>query len=181
MDELISVELAGHETVFPLERSAHEELSRYFERARRRLIDNPDRDEILEDLERSVGTRLSQVPVAVGGRINAAVMTEVLTEVGDVDRETVDQPHHAMGAQPARGRFWCRIEEGKWFGGLCAGIAAYGNFRVDWVRTVFIFGGLVTGGLLGVAYLVALLIVPSVASVAEYERQRDAPRAEPRV
>lgn len=180
MDELISVELAGHDTAFPLERSAHGELSRYFERARRRLADNPDRDEIIEDLERSVGTRLSQVSVGIGGRIDAAVMTEVLAGVGDVDRENVDHPHHVMDPQPARGRFWCRIQEGKWFGGLCGGIAAYGNFRIDWVRTVFIIGGLVTGGLLGVAYLVALLFVPSIASVAEYERQRDASRVEPR-
>ncbi|MFI7026235.1 PspC domain-containing protein [Micromonospora sp. NPDC049900] len=56
------------------------------------------------------------------------------------------------GGRP-RGLFWCRINEGKWFGGVCLGVAAYGEFRVDWLRTVALLLTLFTGGLLAVAYL----------------------------
>ncbi|MFI7080042.1 PspC domain-containing protein [Micromonospora sp. NPDC049903] len=71
---------------------------------------------------------------------------------------------------------WCRINEGKWFGGVCLGVAAYGEFRVDWVRTVVLLLTLFTGGLFAVAYLVLMLVLPVVPTVAEYERRRDAPR-----
>ncbi|MFF0721789.1 PspC domain-containing protein [Micromonospora sp. NPDC003816] len=67
----------------------------------------------------------------------------------------------------SRGRFSnaarFRINEGKWFGGICLGVAAYGEFRVDWVRTV-------------VLLLILMLVLPLVPTVADYERQRDAPR-----
>jgi len=36
----------------------------------------------------------------------------------------------AVGQRPARAPFWCRINEGKWFGGICLGISARGGFRV---------------------------------------------------
>ncbi|MFC0526442.1 PspC domain-containing protein [Phytohabitans kaempferiae] len=78
----------------------------------------------------------------------------------------------------ARGRFFCRINDGKWFGGICLGIAAYGEFDVDWVRTVVLLLTLFSGGLLGVAYLILLLVLPVVPTVTEYERRRDAPRYE---
>ncbi|TBL45025.1 PspC domain-containing protein [Verrucosispora sp. SN26_14.1] len=80
----------------------------------------------------------------------------------------------------SRGRFSnaarSRINEGKWFGGICLGVAAYGEFRVDWVRTVVLLLTLFTGGLLAVAYLILMLVLPVVPTVADYERQRDAPR-----
>lgn len=67
-----------------------------------------------------------------------------------------------------------RIDEGKWFGGVCLGIAAYGGFRVDWVRTVVLLLSLLTGGLLAVGYLALMLVLPVVPTVTDYERQRDA-------
>ncbi|WP_431727397.1 PspC domain-containing protein [Verrucosispora sp. TAA-831] len=79
------------------------------------------------------------------------------------------------GGRP-RGRFWCRINEGKWFGGVCLGVAAYGEFRVDWLRTVALLLTLFTGGLLAVAYLVLMLVLPVLPTVADYERPRNAPR-----
>ncbi len=57
---------------------------------------------------------------------------------------------------------------GKWFGGLCLGIAVRGDFRVDWVRTIGIFLALVTGGLIGIVYLALLLFLPRVETVDEY-------------
>lgn len=79
-----------------------------------------------------------------------------------------------QGGAP-RGRFRCRIKEGSRFGGICLGIAAYGDFRVDWVRTVVLLLALFTGGLVAVAYLILLLVLPVVPTMAEYERRRDQP------
>ena len=44
--------------------------------------------------------------------------------------------------------------------GVCNGIAAYSELGVDWVRTGFVLGSLVTGGRLVVVYIALALILP---------------------
>ncbi|GIF47702.1 phage shock protein C (PspC) family protein [Asanoa ferruginea] len=163
MDEPTFVRLTGHVTAFPATLAARDALRSYLDGARRQLLADPDADEIVRDLESAIGDRLSSFP----GPVTGAEMAAVLAELGPV-RPTVP----AARVQP-RGRFWCRIKEGNWFGGVCLGIAARGEFDVDWVRTVVLLLTLVTGGLLGVAYLILLLFLPVVPTVAEYERLRD--------
>ncbi len=63
----------------------------------------------------------------------------------------------------------CRIEEGKQISGLCLGIATRADLRVDWVRSIAVILGLLTGGLLALAYLVALLFAPRLHTVSEYQ------------
>lgn len=173
MRELILVELTGHTATFPLDESARDELAAYLRGSDERLVGDPDSGEIVADLERSIGDRLRTLLPGAGDRISLEQMRSVLAEVGSVGSgEAVP----ATAAGPTRGRFFCRIQQGKWFGGICAGIAAYGNFRVDWVRTVFILLGLFSGGLLIAVYLIALIPLPTVNTVADYERMRDAPR-----
>jgi phage shock protein C len=104
--------------------------------------------------------------------VTGSQMAAILAELGPVSPARPSPPS-AEGR--SRGRLWCRINEGKWFGGVCLGIAAYGGFRVDTgVRTVVLL--LTLRGLLAVAYLVLLLVLPVVPTVTDYERQRDAPR-----
>jgi phage shock protein PspC (stress-responsive transcriptional regulator) len=57
----------------------------------------------------------------------------------------------------------CRIDEGKTISGLCLGVGTRAEARVDWLPTVAFFLLLLTGGLLGVAYLIALLLLPAYA------------------
>ena len=165
MDEPLSIRLTGHVAAFPAAPAARDALRRYLDDARRSLHSDPDADEIVRDLESAIGDRLSTLPR--DAPVTGARMAAILAELGPVG------PGPAAGS---RGRFWCRIDEGKWFGGVCLGIAAYGGFRVDWVRTVVLLLTLLTGGLLAVPYLVLLLFLPAVPTVTDYERRRDAPR-----
>ena len=48
--------------------------------------------------------------------------------------------------------------------GVCNGLAAYADIRVDWVRTIFVFATLVTGGLFVVVYIVMAFILPVAAT-----------------
>lgn len=170
MDELISVRLTGHDTRFALAPEAHGKLVRYREDARAALRGDADRDEIVADLESAIGDRLAGL--GAGELITGPQMEAALAEVGLVGS---DRAPAYRTAGPPRGRFWCRIKEGSWFGGVCLGIAAYGEFRVDWVRTVVLLLALATGGFLGIVYLGLLLVLPVVPDMAEYESRRDAP------
>lgn len=153
--------LSGHAGAFPLATGAHQRLLRYLTAAREAVASEPDGDETARDLETAIGDRMRHELDTGADHIDVVTMTRILDEAGPV-----------RGARDAAERpFWCRIDEGKWFGGLCLGIAAKGQFSTDWVRTIAFFGLLVTGGVLGVAYLVALLVVPRVQSVDEYRRR----------
>lgn len=175
MTDPMSIRLTGHVAAFPATVEARHALRQYLDDARHALRSDPDADEIVRDLESAIGDRLSALPGSGEAAVTGARMATLLAELGPVG------PAPARTGPPSeagrsRGRFWCRIDEGKWFGGLCLGIAAYGGFRVDWVRTVVLLLTVFTGGLLAVAYLVLLLVLPVVPTVTDYERQRDSPR-----
>jgi len=163
MDEPISLRLTGHAAAFPATRDARDALRRYLDDARARLRFDADGDEIVRDLESAIGDRLSPHDVLTGTR-----MTAILADLGPVG---VAHP------SPPRGRFLCRIQEKQWFGGICGGLAAYGNVSLDWTRTIVLALLVLTGGLLAIPYLVLLFVLPVVPTFAEYERQRDSPPA----
>lgn len=173
MDDTTFITLSGHAKAISLTASAHERLLQYLDDARSALGADPDADETIRDLETSLGDRLHSFAARPGQLIEDAEMKSILVAAGPV---VSANPADRTRLGPARGAFWCRIEQGKWFGGLCLGIATRGDFRVDWVRTVAILLALLTAGLIGVAYLALLLFLPRVETVAEYRRLREAPR-----
>jgi phage shock protein C len=174
MDDLISQQLSGHSSPFALARDAHAILQQYLRNARGDLGSNPDGDEILRDLESSIGDHLTALHPATGKPVTRDQIQAILAGLGTISS---DSARPVVGAGATRGRFWCRITEGKWFGGICLGIAAYGTFRVDWVRTVILLLTILTGGILAVVYLILLLVLPVVSDVSEYEHRRDSPRS----
>ena len=174
MESLHHIRLSGHAEPIPLSAAAHERLLRYLADARRALASDPDGDETVRDLEASLAEQLRQIVDSSQQPVDDPRMEALLSAAGVVPNQGGSA---AQAVAPARGPFWCRIDQGKWFGGLCLGIAARGDFRVDWVRTIAILLALVTAGTAGIGYLAVLLFVPRVETVAEYRQLRDAPRA----
>lgn len=162
MDKTIVITLTGHARQYRLEQAAYDRLSRYLDRAVSRLQDDPDRAEVLGDLERSVGDKL-EVALGSGDRlVTAADIDGVLEEIGAVD--TGREPA-ADGAGPEpRPRRLRRIRQGQQIAGVCNGLSAYADIRVDWVRTLFVLGALVTGGLIGLLYIALAFILPVTAT-----------------
>ncbi len=156
MDRTINVGLTGHAEQFRLDPDAYERLSRYLERAAARLQGDPDRAEVLADLERSIGDRLV-ASVGSGDRlVSAAEIDRILDEIGTVD---TGQSH--VNDEPAtRPRRLQRIREGQQIAGVCNGLAAYSEIDVAWVRTLFVLGTLATGGLLALLYIALAFILP---------------------
>ena len=60
-----------------------------------------------------------------------------------------------------------RVREGQQIAGVCTGLAAYSEIDVDWVRTVFVLGTLVTAGVLGIVYIAMAFILPVAATPAD--------------
>ena len=170
MDQIHHIRLSGHTEAIPLSAPASSRLLGYLADARTALGSTPNAEETLRDRETEIGSRLLRIIAALGGPVTDIQMATLLSDIGPVDGQRL-----ASGAPASapRGPFWARIDEGKWFGGICLGIAVRGDFDVAWVRTVVFFAMLFTGGFLIAVYLVALLFLPRIESVEEYRRLRD--------
>ncbi len=187
MREQVSVMLTGHDVGYPLDAGAHAALRAYFDESAARLVGDPDRAEILEDIERSVGDRLSALPREQGDPVTADQMGAVLSAVGPVEGgysgvppEPIDAGSTTAAVGVARGRFLCRITEGQSVAGVCTGLAAYAQVPHDAVQWVFVLLAIFTGGLFALVYLVLVVVLQVVPTVADYERMRDSPRGSAR-
>ncbi len=95
MNHVISVSLNGRE--YRLEKSAHAEMDRYLEDAKRRLKDDPDAEEIIGDLERSFAEKCDKTLQQYRNVITEGDVKEMLQSVGIVE-SLADQS--ASSAEP---------------------------------------------------------------------------------
>ena len=168
MDKTIVIGLTGHADRFRLAEEAYEELTRYLDRAAARLHDDPDRAEVLHDLERSIGDKLAARLAGADRLLGSTDIEAVLDEIGSV--ETGDGLAHGAGsgtsstgpaaAPSPRPRRLHRVREGQQLAGVCNGLAAYAELRVDWVRTLFLLATVVTAGAFAIVYVVLAFILP---------------------
>lgn len=171
MSDSVTLQLSGHATVFSVTPEAKARFHDYLRGARGALHGDPDRDEIVRDLEASIGDHLTASAAEHEPPITLDQMEAVLGEIGEIG--AIASVREVEGTP--RGRFFCRITEGRWIGGVCLGLAAYGGFDVRWVRLAAVVAALFSLGVAIVVYLLLLLVLPEVPSVEEYERRRDTP------
>jgi len=131
MQQVIQVSLSGHPAMFRLEMDAFDTLRHYLDRARERLSEDPDLEEVLNDLEQSIGEKLAVRLLSIESVITQAEVEAVLAEIGSVETG-VAKP--VATANLTRGRRLYRIQEGQEYFGVCQGLAAYSNIDVELVR-----------------------------------------------
>jgi phage shock protein C len=166
MEKVILISLSGSPMKFKASQEAYNTLSQYLDRARTRLSADPDRDEVMRDLEQSIGAKLAprtqnEETILEVGDINA-----VLAEVGPVDTGSGD-PSVAQPAPRGKRRL-VRIKEGQDILGICQGLSAYSDIDVDWLRFIFLALAAVTGGIFILVYFTAGFFLPVVATREEY-------------
>lgn len=166
MQKVIQISLSGHSAMFQLAEDAYTALQSYLDRARSRLKRDPDRDEVLRDLEQSIGDKLAALLRTENRVISGREIDAILEQVGAVNTGNGEGP--AAAAPSDRPRRLCRIQEGEWFCGVCQGLAAYSSIDVAWVRTIFIILTICTGGLPILLYIVLMFVLPVARTHDEY-------------
>ena len=150
--------------MFQLDEDAYNALRAYLDRARSRLRRDPGRDEVLRDLEQSIGEKLVQLLGSASRVVNRREVESVLEQVGAVDTGNAE----SVKVEGDRPRRLCRIEEGQWFFGVCQGLAAYSSIKVEWVRAIFVVLTIFTGGAAALIYLILMFALPLVHTHDEY-------------
>jgi phage shock protein PspC (stress-responsive transcriptional regulator) len=167
MNTVIIINLNGN--AFHLEEPGYQSLRAYLERAQEQLKDNPDKAEIMADLEQAIADKCAHFLGPHKNVLNAAEIDGVLKEMGPVQTDGAqpaqstadDQPRAAPGAgfAPAHKRLY-QIREGAMLSGVCTGIAAYFNIDVTIVRILFVLFTLLTKGIWILVYIVMMLVIP---------------------
>ena len=173
MERVITIHLEGQAAPYRVDEAAYDALDRYLDQARSRLTDDTDQAEVMGDLERSIGAKLSDRLGSADRILTVADVTAVLDAVGPVGSGD-DRPPNVVTDRPRRRRRLYRIRQGQWFAGVCTGLAAYGEFGVDWVRTIFILLSVATAGLFALVYLVMALVLPVVPTREAWIAEMDA-------
>ena len=185
MNKVITINLGGN--AYQLEEAGYDSLRTYLETAAARLQGNPDRDEILSDIERAIAEKFRALLGTNKTVVEAKEVATVLAEMGPIEvepDETAGAGSTAAGAPGNAGgkkatghddslggstgipRRLYRIQDGAMFAGVCNGIAAHMNIDPTFVRIGFVVLTMLWGcGLL--LYVIMAFVVPEARSPEE--------------
>ncbi|MBL8552044.1 MAG: PspC domain-containing protein [Hyphomonadaceae bacterium] len=171
MEKVVTVNLGGNP--FTFDESAYASLRAYLDRAEAALAANPDKAEILRDLEQAIADKCASYLSAHKTVVSAAEIATILAEMGPVDGgadggpEGAEQATAAASSGPAKKRLY-RIPDNAVLGGVCAGLAAY--FAIDpiLVRIGFVVLAFLTHGLMILAYIIMLFVVPAARTSEDF-------------
>jgi len=183
MRPVITISLNGNS--YQLEQEGYEALRAYLATAEARLADNPDRAEILADLEQAIAEKCSGYLNPHKTVVTSEEVQRVIRDMGPVDGGTGEPPPGAPGEPGAAGsqsteqpgsakgsagtaRRLYQIREGAMLSGVCNGLAAYFNVDVTIVRVIFVVLTLLTGGGWIIAYLIMMFVIPYAETSEEH-------------
>lgn len=166
MRKVTLVSLGGN--TYQLEEEAQVAVAAYLDRASRALVANPDRAEILADLEQAIADKCDTFLGKHKDVIFATEAQQIIREMGPVQgngeegaaaADTEAAGADADSVRPRRRRLMRLPEEGM-MGGVCSGIAAYFDIDVVWVRLAFVLL-VFTTGVWFFAWLAMLVVMPA--------------------
>lgn len=187
MRPVISVSLNGR--AYQLEDDARAALADYLDSAGRSLAGNPDRAEILSDLEQAIADKCERCLNPHKNVIVRAEIEQVIREMGPVesgaaagvkekgaspDVEASGGSARRDGAAHAPKRLY-QISDGAMLSGVCKGIAVYLDVDVTLVRLLFVIAAVLTGGLAVLVYVAMMFIVPYANTPEEHAAARGVP------
>jgi phage shock protein PspC (stress-responsive transcriptional regulator) len=179
MRQVITVSLNGR--AYQLEDDAHAVLAAYLGEAARALAGNPDKDEIVADLEQAIADKCDRFLNAHKTVVARTELETIIAEMGPVDAASAAPAAEAGAARPpapaagAAPKHLYQISEGAIVSGVCNGIAAYLDLDVTIVRLIFVVLAFLTGGAAVLAYLVLMFVVPYASTSEEHAAARGLP------
>ncbi len=180
MNKVITINLNG--VAYQLEEGGYDALRTYLDHAARRLEGNPDKDEIITDIEQAIADKFRALLGAYKTVVSTKEVTGVIAEMGPVEGDVTEEAANGAAtagrasaatddtgreeASSCAPRRLYKIREGAMLAGVCNGVAAYLNFDVTIVRLLFTLLTFLWGTGV-VVYLLMAIIVPEARTPAE--------------
>lgn len=174
MQRVVSINLNGN--AYQLDESGYDGLREYLESAGRALATNPDRAEIMADLEQAIAEKCQRFLGPHKSVVSATEIDLVVKEMGPIEMPSVGDGHgpdvetasgkEAPHAEPRPRRLY-RNPDGAMIAGVCSGLATYVGIDVAFVRIGFVLVALLSKGAGIFVYVVMMFIVPEARTGAE--------------
>ena len=165
--------------MYQLDETAYGLLRTYLDAAELQLKDNPDKAEIVSDLEQAIADKCNRVLGARKTVVTTAEVKQIIEEMGPVEgapgepaSEKQERPRAEAGA-PKR---LYQIREGAMISGVCKGLAVYLHVDVTIVRIVFIVLAVLSKGAFGIVYIVLMCVL---SGTPRHPRKRAAAHGQP--
>ncbi|MFM8517183.1 MAG: PspC domain-containing protein [Nevskiaceae bacterium] len=159
MQRVITVSL--NHNPYTLEEDAHARLEQYLAESAATLAGNPDRTEILADLEQAIADQCSRRLQAGRTVITLAELQPALEEIGRVaDPAAADTVKQDATAESVTRAGLEQVSEGAWISGVCNGLARSAGIDATLTRVIALVLLFVTGGTMVVLYLALMLLMP---------------------
>ncbi len=175
MERVVTINLNGNP--YQLDESAYDALRGYLASAEAALAANPDKAEIIRDLEQAVADKCAAYLSPHKSVVAAAEMTRILGEMGPVEgaaEQASAGEEHAQSGEPPRKRLYRLAGDSK-IAGVCSGVGAYFDIDANVIRLLFIIGFLFSGGTLLIVYIAMMFLIPSAQTSAEWAAAHGAP------
>jgi phage shock protein PspC (stress-responsive transcriptional regulator) len=173
MNTVTTINLAG--TAFQVEDPGYATLKTYLDGARASLEGNPDRDEIIADMERAIADKCRACLAAHKTVVGADDAARIVADMGPVSGTDDGGAASGSAAAPRPKRLY-RIREGGMAAGVANGLAAYFDVDVILFRIIFVVLLFATGGGFFFAYLLAWVFIPAAETADQRAAAHGAPR-----
>jgi phage shock protein PspC (stress-responsive transcriptional regulator) len=178
MQKVISINLNGH--AYQVDEAGYDALRDYLDGAERALAGNPDRREIVADLEQAIASRCRQVLGPHKSVVTAAEMQQIINEMGPIEAPgATEDAGPGSGGEPAdaapRSRRLYRIPDGAMIAGVCNGLGAYFGIDAVLVRFAFVVAALLTKGAAVIGYVALMFVVPEATTAEQRADAGSAP------
>jgi phage shock protein PspC (stress-responsive transcriptional regulator) len=148
---------------YQFEEDAYARLEAWLAEASARLAGDPDRTEILADLEQAIADQCTQRLRPHQQVVTLEELQPALDHVGRVETPDVgaaaapEAPAAAGAAAPLKLE---QISQGAWISGVCLGLARYSGLDPTLVRALAVVLLFITGGGMILLYAVMMLMIP---------------------
>ena len=167
----VNINLGGY--AFHVDEDAYERLQQYLKSLENEFSGETSSAEIIADIEGRVAELFRMRLSSYKQVINMKDVEEVMAILGSPEvisgSETADSESHT-----ASSRRIYRDPEGRIFGGVCSGLAAYLNMDALIMRIIFVILAL-PGGFGVILYLVLWIVLPEARTTAQKLEMRGDP------
>lgn len=168
MKKTINISLGGR--AFNLEEDAYEKLDRYISSVKQHFGDNPDKDEIISDIEHRIAEQFELLNKQ-DQIITVKEVSELIKIMGTVDQIDGSENAHQSHSDEHSYRKLYRDMDNGILGGVATGIAAYFDIDPWLIRLAFAASVLIGGGGV-IAYLILWIVIPEARTTTERLRMR---------
>ena len=171
MNKTVNINLAS--TFFHIDENAYQILERYLRKLKEGFKDTAGGEEILQDIEARIAELFQDLKTNPDYVINTADVEKVIGIMGEP--ETVLSEEDINTSQEKIHRKLYRDPEDKYIGGIAAGLGHYFKIDATWIRLIWLFLGLFSGGVFTLIYILFWILVPLAKTTGDLLRMKGKP------